>query len=529
MGRGSAASPRPKRKAHRIRSRRSSPRRRTRHSFRASAAPEDAAEFAWGVATSAWQIEGASDQRGLCVWDHARCRAGYNAAAHVDNYAEDVARLEHMDVNAYRFSIAWTRLWPDGDALKTPQPEGVEFYRALLRALRAKGIRATVTLFHWDYPLALEQRGGWMNPCSVRWFETYAMECEKLFGDMVDSWITFNEPWTYVVHGHCTNAHAPFGGGDVYRIAHHILLAHARAYRTIKRRHHARPVYMSLNVDWLEPASAHPGDAAAQLRALAYTVGWFADPVFHGDYPSEMRTRLGDRLPRFDAADRIKGTCDCMGLNYYSAQYVSSVNVGSVARAVLGPHGMLHTALKSTGIASVWGAIRCDYFRSMGVVLHALPGAKTTMGWAVAPWGLTRLLLYLHARYAVPIVITENGVAVSDADPRGDLKRISFVHAHLAAVLAAMDHGVQVNGYYLWSLLDNVEWMHGTTQKFGAFRVDFDTMQRHPRPVCDFYRDTIRASRRAGRITVPPRYGDTEYRGDPLDASAPAHLVRYWE
>ena len=285
-------------------SRRRSPRRR---SFRSSGArllrfPEG---FEWGVATAAPQIEGARAERGTTIWDTFAPGALDVACDHYHRMEEDVARIRELGVAVYRFSIAWARVWPDGTR-GSESAEGVDFYRRLLSALERANVRACVTLYHWDLPEALERRGGWRSPESPEWFEAYARRCYELFdGPTIAAWITLNEPWCVSVHGFCSGSHAPgrrqAPGTEPYRVAHHLLLAHARAYRAYRG---DTPVGITLNTDWAEPARAGPRDAAACARYLDFTLGWFASPIFlTGDYPPGMRERVVDRLPRFSAEE----------------------------------------------------------------------------------------------------------------------------------------------------------------------------------------------------------------------------------
>lgn len=433
----------------------------------------------WGCGTSAWQIEGAPETRGKCIWDQGPGTTDCRGCDHYHHFREDFEYLSRMKLTAYRCSLSWARLWPHGDAALEPSPDGVRFYKQVFAELKRRSLRIVVTLFHWDYPSALQERGGWAHEDAPRWFETYASACARLFGTDVDAWVTLNEPWTFVVHGYCTRLHAPAppnDARDVYLVAHRLLQAHALAFYALKRITPDVPVLLALNTDWMQPASAQKHDKEAAQRALDFTLGWFADPILTGDYPASMRERL-PQLPFFLPKDRIKGTWDQFGLNYYSAQMVSSVNPGSVARALVGHQGLLRCTLRH-GLDDPRKMFSCGHFSKMGVMVHSPPGPKTTMGWAICPWGLTCLLEYVGRRYKLPIVITENGIATHD-----DEERIEFVKTHVQAMMRA---NADVVGYYLWSLLDNVEWAHGNTQRFGCVRVDFDNgMQRTPRPIVD--------------------------------------------
>ena len=290
--------------------------------------------FTWGCATAAYQIEGAwcEDGKGPNWWDDmthepGRIYKGHTGDVACDHYhrlEEDVALMKQMGLPAYRFSISWSRVFPSG-AVDEENAAGVAFYRRLLSLLKEAGIKAMVTLYHWDLPSALAAKGGWLSPDSPGWFEAYAARCYELFEPHgVDSWITFNEPWCVCALGYAAGAHAPGRtcdpGSEPYLAAHHILIAHARAYRAYKAAGRPRPIGITLNSEWREPRNPRSAaDLAAQQREFEWGLGWFAEPIFlTGQYPELMRQKLGKRLPSFtpEQTEAIKGSSDFFGFNW---------------------------------------------------------------------------------------------------------------------------------------------------------------------------------------------------------------------
>lgn len=446
--------------------------------------------FVWGSATSAYQIEGAwrDGGKGPSVWDafaHTPGKVldgdtGDLACDHYRRFREDVALMAQMGLKAYRFSISWPRIQPMGYG--DPNPEGLRFYSDLIDVLLEHGIEPWVTLHHWDLPLALQvEYDGWLNPRMSEFFSDYARICFAQYGDRVRHWITLNEPWVTAILGHGHGVFAPgrSSTSEPYRAGHEMLRAHgaaAEVYRKEFREAQSGVIGISNNCDWREPASDSEADRAAAQRAVEFCLGWFADPLYHGDYPPVMRERLGDRLPTFSDEDRarIQGSTDFFGLNHYSTMLASHAEGG-------GEGG----AFQNAGIA-----------QDQDLRLEADPSwAVTEMNWPVVPWGFQKLLEWIDVRYDRPaIVITENGGAFPDRLVDGtvdDSDRIAYLEGYLAACHRAIEGGADVGGYFVWSLLDNFEWAFGYSKRFGVHHIDFATGRRTPKASAKWYRDVV--------------------------------------
>ena len=422
-------------------------------------------DFLWGAATAAFQIEGAalSDGKGPSIWDvyteipgkTTRGETGVRACDHYHCYREDVEIMRQLNLRAYRFSISWPRVLPQGHG--RVNVAGLDFYDRLVDALCAAGIEPFVTLYHWDLPAALQMElGGWPHPDVASYFADYADICFRSLGDRVRYWVTLNEPWCVASDGYIQGWHAP-GVRDAalgYRAGHNLLRAHAHAaarYRAVQRPGPGG-LGIALNIIYDFPATETPEDAAAAERAMEFMGGWFGDPLCRGDYPASMRLRLGDLLPPFSAEDAalLRGSLDFIGLNYYFADVVRDDPGRSPAEVEKVPQ----TGRK-----------------------------RTEMDWPVTPEGLAPQLQWLACRYpGLPLYITENGAAFSDqADGAGlvnDVDRIDYLREHIAAVASARRLGVDIRGYFVWSLMDNLEWAQGFSKRFGLVRCDFETLQR---------------------------------------------------
>jgi len=460
--------------------------------------------FVWGVATSAFQIEGAADQRGQSIWDTfchepGRIRDGSDgsvACDHVARYAEDVALLRELGIDAYRFSIAWPRVQPRG---KGPlDPRGLAFYDRLIDELLAAGIDPWVTLYHWDLPQAVQNLGGWPVREVVDRFTDYAVSVHVALGDRVRRWTTLNEPWCSAWLGYGSGEHAP-GATDVRlaaRAAHHLLLAHGHALAAMRAQ---APADHSFGIvvnpgSYRAADSLPPGEVAEVQQAATVLDGvqtrWWLDALLLGRYPEDTYELLAPHLDGVvheqDLA-YIAQPLDFLGVNYYHDQLLQPRRRGG---------GTPVPDLPGTEVAAM---------------VTGGPGA-TTMGWPVTPDGLRSLLLRITADYPpVPLVITENGSAWHDSraalavrgdepgapPPIADPPRVAYLSAHLAALAAAVAQGADVAGYFVWSLLDNFEWSHGYTQRFGLVRVDFDTGERRIRSSFEAFRSLI-AAQRAG-------------------------------
>ncbi len=442
-------------------------------------APDFGPRFAWGAATSAYQIEGTPLRvgGGASVWD-AFCRrpgairdgsSGELACDHYNRYREDVALLRELGVGAYRFSIAWPRVMPDGiGALNAP---GFGFYDRLVDALLAAGIEPWVTLFHWDYPEALYKRGGWLNRDSAQWFADYAAAVVARLSDRVTHWITFNEPEVFLVLGHHLGVHAPgdkLAWGAVLRAAHHVLLAHGRATAAI-RAGATRPCEIGY-VAALEPAipaTSQADDVEAARRAtFSGMAGWLLDPVYRGSYPERELKAWASDVPEFPGEDlrTIRQPLDFFGANVYQGNVVRADAEGNPQR-----------------VARAQGAPR-----TLMEVFDVVPAALQ--------WGPR----FYWERYRLPIAVTENGLSGCDwiaLDGRvHDPQRIDFMERYLGELALARAAGVDVRGYFAWSLLDNFEWAEGYRQRFGLVHVDFESQRRTPKDSFRWYRDVIRRS-----------------------------------
>jgi beta-glucosidase len=436
--------------------------------------------FLWGVATSALQIEGGQDEggRGESVWDHYASKHGTiadgaNASVACDHYhrwREDIELMKCLGVGAYRFSVAWPRVLPEGGGV--PNRAGLDFYDRLVDGLLDAGIRPFVTLNHWDMPQALMSEGGWASRSTVAAFVHYADAVTARLGDRVRSWATHNEPWCIATLGYEQGSHAPGlkSPPDGLRAAHHLLLSHGRALDVIRGNSPGSEVGIVLNLCPAHPATPSQADQDAARQFDGLFNRWYLDPLFRGEYPADVvadRVRMGHlssgTLPYVQPGDMatIRTPMDFLGVNYYS-------------RAVMkaGPHG------NAVGV---------------GVV----PDEELTeMGWEIYPRGLTDILLRVHRDYGPRrAYITESGVALPDvADGNGrvsDPRRIEFLRSHFAAAHRAIEDGVPLSGYFVWSLMDNFEWRHAYTKAFGLYRVDYDTCRRTPKESADWYRRTV--------------------------------------
>ncbi len=441
-------------------------------------------DFAWGVAASAFQIEGSpnADGKGESIWDrftHQPGRildgsTGDVACDHYNRWEEDIALMMELGVTAYRFSIAWTRVLPGGTG--EVNEAGLAFYDRLVDGLLEAGIAPFVTLYHWDLPQALEERGGWRNRETVDAFVAYAGVVSAALGDRVENWITHNEPWVAAFLGHSDGIFAPgrTSFAEALTVGHHILLSHGRAVPLIRQNSPASSVGIALDCRPSMPASDK--DRPAQKLFDGFRNRWFFDPVFGKGYPSDMidayRTAGHFDTPRppfIESGDmaEIAAPIDFLGVNYYTSLAIRDGEEFS----------------EETGVAP--GA--------------PAPEGYTEMGWPITPAALTSYLGHLAEAYAPPaIMITENGASYSDGpDATGvvdDERRVRYLSRHIEAVASAITAGVPVTGYFAWSLLDNLEWSSGLTQRFGLVWVNHETQQRIPKESFYWYKDVIAAN-----------------------------------
>ncbi|MDA8424661.1 MAG: GH1 family beta-glucosidase [Treponema sp.] len=427
------------------------------------------AGFVWGAATSAYQIEGAwnADGKGESVWDRfaatpgkiADGRDGRTACDHYRLWREDLDLMASLNLRAYRFSISWPRILPEGSG--SVNAAGLDFYDRLVDGMLERGIRPFATLFHWDLPQRLEDSGGWTDRATVDAFVRYVDLATRRLGDRVKDWMTHNEPWVVAFCGHLFGVHAP-GREDLrtaLAAAHGILLSHGRAVPVIRANCPKARVGIVHNLEWVESASDRVEDRAAAMRHDGAFNRWFLDPVFGKGYPGDMLAWYDGVAPKVEPGDleAMAAPLDFLGVNYYTRRVIAHdpEGRGDKGRAVL--------------------AARQVYW-------PFVPRAEFDE-WEVAPEGLYRTLLRVQREYApAAMYVTENGTSWPDEPgPDGqihDLLRIRYVARHAAAVRQAIDDGAQVKGYFLWSLMDNFEWGFGFTKRFGIVHVDYATGRR---------------------------------------------------
>ncbi len=446
--------------------------------------------FLWGAATSAYQIEGSplADGAGPSIWHRfvhtpGRILGGDTADVAVDHYRryrEDVALMRSLGLQSYRFSIAWGRVVPDG--VGAVNQAGLDFYSRLVDALLEAGIAPNVTLYHWDLPAALDDRGGWCNREIVDWFAAYADVMFRALGDRVRMWATLNEPWVVTDGGYLHGVNAP-GHRSAYEAplaAHHLLLAHAAAVRRFRAGGYAGQIGLVVNIEPKDPATPLAADVRAAERADAYMNRQFLDPVFFGRYPEEMHEIFGAAWPEFSAEDcaAITEPVDFIGINYYT-------------RGV-----MRHDD-------AAW-PVQASHVR----VPNRL---YTETGWEVHPESLLRVLTWVSDRYGrPPLYVTENGVAFFDPPMARDGRvddplRIAYLRDHLLACRAALERGVDLRGYYAWSLFDNFEWASGFAKRFGLVHVNYETLERTVKESGKFYAGVVASNGDVLGDAAPPR------------------------
>lgn len=446
------------------------------------------ANFMWGVATSAFQIEGAVSEGGKksSIWDTFTHKAGaiYEnhhadvACDHYHRYQEDVALMKHIGIRAYRFSIAWTRILPDG--VGPVNQAGVDFYRNLIDELTAAGIEPILTLYHWDLPQALYNRGGWRNPDSPEWFEEYARVVAQHFGDKVRYFITFNEPNCFLGVAHIVGAHAPgirLPMSEILQMSHHVLLAHGRAVKVIRQ---SASTHCQIGFAPTGPMHYPNSDHAADIEAArsatfsieksisfsAINVRMWYDPIFFGQYPQEAYAAYGKDMPEIAPGDMelIAQPLDFLGQNIYNGHQV---------KAATNPDGFVFAE-------------------------RSFSHPRALNNWPITPECLYWGPKFLYERYRKPIMITENGLPTHDMFSLDgkvhDPVRIDGLTRYLAQYKKAAADGVEVIGYFLWSLMDNFEWHLGYPMRFGLVHVDYDTQKRTLKDSADWYRRVIESN-----------------------------------
>jgi beta-glucosidase len=431
--------------------------------------------FVWGAGTAAFQIEGATraDGRGESIWDRFAAGAGNVAGGdtgepaceHYYRWREDLDLMSELGIQGYRFSVAWPRVQPDGRG--PVNSKGLDFYRRLADGLRERGIEPLATLYHWDLPQALQDRGGWAERDVVERYAEYARLVLDGLDGLVSGWVTHNEPWVTSFLGYALGSKAP-GLRDwraAVRASHHALLAHGVVVREFRDAGRDGQIGITLDLTVARPAGPSEADAAAALRFDGYHNRWFLDPLLRGAYPADMLELYEDRagpLDMIQAGDleTMAQPLDFLGVNFYRPNLIAA-----------GESPVLDVREVEQDVE------------------------RTAMGWPVVPEALTELLLRLKRDYGdLPLLITENGAAFQDRLDNGiveDERRLEYLRAHIAAVERAREQGVDVRGYYVWSLLDNFEWEWGYDKRFGIVYVDYPTQRRIPKRSALWYRDLI--------------------------------------
>ena len=434
-------------------------------------------DFVWGAATASYQIEGASteDGRGESVWDRfcatpGKVRNGDDGSVACDfyhRYSDDIRLMRELGLDAFRFSVAWPRVLPEGRG--SVNTAGLDFYDRLVDELLGNGITPFVTLFHWDTPQALEDAGGWPVRDTVDAFCEYVEAVASRLGDRVTHWITHNEPWVVSWVGHAWGHHAPgrTSDPDALATAHHLLLSHGRAVDILRRLSPDSEVGITLNLDHPYPATDDEADAASTRWVDGMHNRWFLDPIFHARYPADLAEEWEPMMPKIHDGDleTIAAPIDFLGINNYTSPLVAADDNGG----------------------------RSQIVRRQGV-------EHTDMGWEVVPDGLHDLLVRVHSDYAPKaIYVTENGAAFPDV--RGhdgsvdDPERQGYFESYIEAAARAVGEGVPLRGYFAWSLLDNFEWAWGYWKRFGLIYIDYRTLERVPKGSFYWYRDLIAVQR----------------------------------
>lgn len=433
-------------------------------------------DFVWGTATASYQVEGAfqEDGRGESIWDRfsrttGKVFEGHNgdvACDHYHRFEGDIQLMKELGIRSYRFSIAWPRIYPEPGRVNE---KGLDFYKRLVETLHRHGIQPVATMYHWDLPQWLQDRGGWVNRDTVDHFLTYAETLFTELGDQIPMWITHNEPWCAAFLGYGMGVHAPGhqDWGEALAAAHHLLLSHGKTVQAYRAHRNDGDIGITLNLTPAIPATDNPADIGAARRSDGFANRWFLDPVFRGAYPADMAEWYTEKVGALDFikpgdTDIIAAPIDFLGVNYYTHQVVQDDP----------SEEFLHS--------------------------NPLPveGEKTEMGWGIHPKSLYKLLRRIQSDYTkLPLYITENGAAFEDQVIDGkveDSERIAFLRAHFDAALRFVEEGGNLKGYYVWSLLDNFEWSFGYSKRFGLVYVDYETQKRIPKASARWYQQLIK-------------------------------------
>lgn len=444
-------------------------------------------DFTWGVASSAYQIEGkdASDGSGQNVWDafvkqEGKIYGHHNgdvACDHIHRYKEDFALMQELGITSYRFSLDWAKILPDG--VGRVNEKAIALYRDMIMEMKKRGITPYVTMFHWEFPLKLYEKGGWLNEESVEWFGEYAKVVAENFSDLAEYFITLNEPQCFIGLGHLKGSHAPgltLDPKQVFQIAHNVLKAHGKAVLML-RKHAKQPIKIGYaptcgvaypfteSKEDIEAARTVYFDCNQPIDNWTWNVSWFSDPVFLGHYPEDGLEKFGPYLPEITQEDMelIHQPLDFMGQNIYNGYWIRQGKDG-----------------------------KPEY------VDRAEDFPMTACGWPITPECLYWGPKFLYERYHLPIYITENGMACRDvvAEDGGihDSDRIQFLNRYLSSLQRAVEEGVDVAGYFLWTFMDNFEWERGYSQRFGTVYVDFETQKRIPKDSAYWYKEVCRTN-----------------------------------
>lgn len=436
-------------------------------------------EFKWGAATASYQIEGAYNQdgRGLSIWDtfsHTKGNVlngdtGDEACDHYNKLEEDIELMKEIGLETYRFSIAWPRIFPKGTG-KVNQ-KGLDFYKSLVDALLEAGIEPAITLYHWDLPQTLQDNGGWENEVTVNAFVDYAEVIFEAFGDRVSTWITHNEPFVVAFHGNSTGDHAPGIKNHLIalKVAHNLLVSHGLVVKKFREMKITGDIGITLNLSYAYPISESKEDSLAAEIFTAYYNGWFLDPIFKGHYPKNLldiyKEKYDDLDFLYENLDVISEEIDFLGINYYSR-----------------------------------GLVKFDSTSEFFNIKTIKPDSSnyTAMNWEIYPEGLYDLLINISKEYTdLPLYITENGAAFNDKVENGtvnDKKRIEFLKGHFRSAHEAIQSGVNLQRYYVWSLMDNFEWAYGYSKRFGIIYVDYSTKERILKDSAHWYKEVIRTN-----------------------------------
>ena len=445
--------------------------------------------FLWGAATASYQIEGAAreDGRGASIWDtfsHTPGKVlhgdtGDTACDHYHRLEGDLDLMAEVGLKAYRFSVAWPRIQPDGGG--PANRKGLDFYRRLVDGLRQRNIEPMLTLYHWDLPQALQDGGGWTSRETAERFAEYAEIVYGEFSDTVGFWITLNEPWVSAWLGHAYGVHAPglTDPGAALSATHHLLLGHGIAMERMRSMGGAgdgNRLGVTLNLHPARPGRDRDADREAARRVDGLANRLYLDPLFRGAYPEDILSHYREggadlSFVRDGDLQKISAPLDFLGVNYYFRHMIRDAPEEALSQA------------------------QFSDLRARPILPHS--GEKTAMGWPVEPEGLEEMLVRIREEYAdVPLYVTENGRAVNDyVDPEGDVddeERISYLDAHFRAARSAMERGADLRGYMVWSFLDNFEWAEGYSKRFGLVFVDYGTQRRIPKASARWYSEVIR-------------------------------------